>query len=238
MLEALHPGRIDLGIGRAPGTDRRTAAALRRIARRARRRGLPRRPLDLMGLLGDLRGDAGCGTSSAPRRRPASSPEIVLLGSSGYSAQLAGHARACRSRSPTTSTSAARSRPSTCTETRSARRVARRALRHRDRQRARRRDRRGGRFPGRAGAACAMLAFAPAGACRSRPRRRRRTPTRATPRDAVEPHRRRCRDGGRSSTPWRPHRRRRVMVSTMTHGLAERIATIEIVADLWTRCSR
>src|SRR5882672_2244796 len=30
MLEALHPGRIDLGIGRAPGTDQITAAALRR----------------------------------------------------------------------------------------------------------------------------------------------------------------------------------------------------------------
>src|SRR5262249_5485567 len=30
MLEALHPGRIDLGIGRAPGTDRITAWALRR----------------------------------------------------------------------------------------------------------------------------------------------------------------------------------------------------------------
>ena len=30
MLEALHPGRIDLGIGRAPGTDQVTAAALRR----------------------------------------------------------------------------------------------------------------------------------------------------------------------------------------------------------------
>ena len=29
-LEALHPGRIDLGIGRAPGTDPATAAALRR----------------------------------------------------------------------------------------------------------------------------------------------------------------------------------------------------------------
>src|SRR3954468_12480167 len=29
MLEAFHPGRIDLGIGRAPGTDRLTASALR-----------------------------------------------------------------------------------------------------------------------------------------------------------------------------------------------------------------
>ena len=28
-LEAFHPGRIDLGIGRAPGTDQRTALALR-----------------------------------------------------------------------------------------------------------------------------------------------------------------------------------------------------------------
>ncbi|SKF79931.1 monooxygenase [Mycobacteroides abscessus subsp. abscessus] len=30
LLEALHPGRIDLGIGRAPGTDQMTAQALRR----------------------------------------------------------------------------------------------------------------------------------------------------------------------------------------------------------------
>src|SRR5450432_211718 len=30
LLEALHPGRIDLGIGRAPGTDPVTSAALRR----------------------------------------------------------------------------------------------------------------------------------------------------------------------------------------------------------------
>jgi len=33
MLEALHPGRIDLGIGRAPGTDQLTARALRRGTR-------------------------------------------------------------------------------------------------------------------------------------------------------------------------------------------------------------
>ena len=32
MLETLHPGRIDLGIGRAPGSDARTAQALRRSA--------------------------------------------------------------------------------------------------------------------------------------------------------------------------------------------------------------
>src|SRR5687767_15912188 len=33
MLEALHPGRVDLGIGRAPGTDGLTAQALRRSSR-------------------------------------------------------------------------------------------------------------------------------------------------------------------------------------------------------------
>ena len=36
-LAALHPGRIDLGLGRAPGTDQRTMRALRQIARRAPR---------------------------------------------------------------------------------------------------------------------------------------------------------------------------------------------------------
>ena len=38
MLEALHPGRIDLGIGRAPGTDQITASALRRRRRSASER--------------------------------------------------------------------------------------------------------------------------------------------------------------------------------------------------------
>src|SRR6185295_16100409 len=32
LLEALHPDRIDLGIGRAPGTDQATAAALRGVS--------------------------------------------------------------------------------------------------------------------------------------------------------------------------------------------------------------
>ena len=41
-LEALHPGRIDLGVGRAPGTDGRTALALRRTIAGPVGRGLPR----------------------------------------------------------------------------------------------------------------------------------------------------------------------------------------------------
>jgi luciferase family oxidoreductase group 1 len=83
-LEALHPGRIDLGIGRAPGTDQRTAQA--------------------------LRGSAGLGADDFPQQlgellayfepdpqRPVNAvtaeghrPPVWLLGSSGFSAQLAG----------------------------------------------------------------------------------------------------------------------------------------------------
>src|SRR6478735_4953938 len=51
-LEALHPGRIDLGIGRAPGTDPVTASALRRTPD-LDAEDFPRDLLDLMGLLGD-----------------------------------------------------------------------------------------------------------------------------------------------------------------------------------------
>ncbi len=40
-LEALHPGRIDLGVGRAPGTDQLTALALRRTVEGPVRRALP-----------------------------------------------------------------------------------------------------------------------------------------------------------------------------------------------------
>lgn len=90
MLEALHPGRIDLGIGRAPGTDPATAAALRRSPTSLSVDEFPRYLLDLMGLLGDRRGNEGLWTRFAATPVAESKPEIVLLGSSGYSAQLAG----------------------------------------------------------------------------------------------------------------------------------------------------
>ena len=91
MLEALHPGRIDLGIGRAPGTDQRTAAVLRRSIRPEGEDDFPRDFLDLMGLLGDPRTSDGLWDHFRQHPRATSSPEIFLLGSSGYSAQLAGH---------------------------------------------------------------------------------------------------------------------------------------------------
>ncbi len=37
LLESLHPNRIDLGIGRAPGTDGMTAMALRRSLQKKKR---------------------------------------------------------------------------------------------------------------------------------------------------------------------------------------------------------
>jgi luciferase family oxidoreductase group 1 len=90
MLEALHPGRIDLGIGRAPGTDPATAAALRRSPAALGAEDFPRHLLDLMGLLGDPRTEGGMWNRFAATPVAASTPTIVLLGSSDYSAQLAG----------------------------------------------------------------------------------------------------------------------------------------------------
>jgi luciferase family oxidoreductase group 1 len=90
MLEALHPGRIDLGIGRAPGTDQVTAAALRRSPE-----GLPADdfPDQLMDLLGYFTGRWPEGhpfaqITAVPGR--GYQPAMWLLGSSGYSAQVAG----------------------------------------------------------------------------------------------------------------------------------------------------
>lgn len=84
LLEALHPGRIDLGIGRAPGTDPRTAAALRRSPEGLGAEDFPRHLSELMALL-EHRHDHLTATPA-----PTSSPPVVLLGSSDYSAQLAG----------------------------------------------------------------------------------------------------------------------------------------------------
>lgn len=84
-LEALHPGRIDLGIGRAPGTDPRTAAALRGTG--ADRLHAPDDfPDQLVELAAYFRGDAGVLAVPAA----GNAPTMWLLGSSGYSAKVAG----------------------------------------------------------------------------------------------------------------------------------------------------
>jgi luciferase family oxidoreductase group 1 len=100
-LEALHPGRIDLGLGRAPGTDQATARALRRSAELESGDDFPRQLAELIGFLDDsfpdrhpfarihavpgpVQGKVEGGVQSPAR------PPIWLLGSSGFSAQLAG----------------------------------------------------------------------------------------------------------------------------------------------------
>jgi luciferase family oxidoreductase group 1 len=89
-LEALYPGRIDLGLGRAAGTDRVTARALRRSAQGLQAADFARQ---LAELLAYFAGQPG--VDDAPgqiRAIPAegNEPDVWLLGSTGYSAELAG----------------------------------------------------------------------------------------------------------------------------------------------------
>ena len=84
-LEALHPGRIDLGLGRAPGTDHVTARALRRTTDLHANR-FPDDVLELIGYL-VARDEV---THPAPTPGRGYLPEVWLLGSSTFSAQLAG----------------------------------------------------------------------------------------------------------------------------------------------------
>jgi luciferase family oxidoreductase group 1 len=89
MLEAFHPGRIDLGIGRAPGTDQLTAAALRRSAEISAD-GFPENLGELIAFFhGTFPADHPYSRITAvPARNNV--PDLWLLGSSGYSAQVAG----------------------------------------------------------------------------------------------------------------------------------------------------
>jgi len=91
MLETLFPGRIDLGIGRAPGTDQRTARALAHGMERPGLEHFPQQVADLMGFLHN-RLDPGhqfAGVRAMPDGPGA--PELWLLGSSDQSAAIAAH---------------------------------------------------------------------------------------------------------------------------------------------------
>jgi luciferase family oxidoreductase group 1 len=90
MLEALHPGRIDLGIGRAPGTDQATAAALRGVSPYLTVEQFPEHLQTLLALLGDERIDAGSAARLHATPVAESFPEVWMLGSSTYGAQVAG----------------------------------------------------------------------------------------------------------------------------------------------------
>src|SRR6266850_724489 len=82
-LESLYPGRIDLGLGRAPGTDQRTLLALRRSPMSAD--SFPQDVLELQALLGPVR------EGQWLRAVPGSGLKVPIwiLGSSLFGAQLA-----------------------------------------------------------------------------------------------------------------------------------------------------
>jgi luciferase family oxidoreductase group 1 len=85
VLEALAPGRIDLGVGRAPGGDMRTALALNPNAALAAE--------DFPAQVRDLQAWTSAGRHAGITAHPRGphAPEIWILGSSDYGAQLAAH---------------------------------------------------------------------------------------------------------------------------------------------------
>jgi len=90
MLDALHPGRVDLGIGRAPGTDQVTAYALRRSADALSAHDFPQHLLELLGFFsGQFPDDHPFRNVSATPGK-GQHPQVWLLGSSDFSARLAG----------------------------------------------------------------------------------------------------------------------------------------------------
>ncbi len=82
-LAALHPGRIDLGLGRAPGTDQLTLLAMRRTPGSAET--FPQDVLELQALLGDP--TPGQSVQAIPGA--GSHVPLWILGSSLFGAQLA-----------------------------------------------------------------------------------------------------------------------------------------------------
>ena len=82
-LAELHPGRIDLGLGRAPGTDQRTLQALRRDPSAAERF-----PQDVLELQGYLTGQSLIPGIDAYPGKGTNVP-LYILGSSAFGAQLA-----------------------------------------------------------------------------------------------------------------------------------------------------
>ena len=95
LLEAAHPGRIDLGIGRAPGSDPVTSWALRHGAGGVEADAVNRFP-EHVGNVIAMMDPAGVGLDLGGRSyelratpRAVSRPPVWLLGSSDYSARLA-----------------------------------------------------------------------------------------------------------------------------------------------------
>ena len=95
MLEAIAPGRIDLGVGRAPGSDRLTAYALNPYSNAAEE--FPQQVRDLLAWVRNEPLDPGH-PFAAIKAHPTgpTSPEPWVLGSSDYGARLAAQRRVRR----------------------------------------------------------------------------------------------------------------------------------------------
>ncbi len=91
ILNSFYPDRIELGIGRAPGSDQQTAAALAHPRPQMDINQFPQQVADLVGFLsGTLHQDHYFSNIKAqPGPSPDSIPNIWLLGSSDFSARLA-----------------------------------------------------------------------------------------------------------------------------------------------------
>lgn len=90
MQEALCPGRVDLGIGRAPGGDMLTAKAINEQSLYSINE-FPQQVVDLVGWLRDDLGDGHPFNSVKAMPKGDTCPQIWLLGSSDYSSTLAAH---------------------------------------------------------------------------------------------------------------------------------------------------
>jgi luciferase family oxidoreductase group 1 len=90
VLQALYPGRIDLGIGRAPGSDALTAAALAYPGMAHDVRHFPQQVVDVLAYLSDTleRSHPFSGVHAGPGQ-PAGTPDVWLLGSYVESAHMA-----------------------------------------------------------------------------------------------------------------------------------------------------
>ncbi len=89
ILETLYPGRIDLGVGRAPGTSQYIAAALAYGSPAAGGEYFPQKLADLEALLRDEPPLTGGMEKARARPKTEHIPELWLLGSSEDSAMLA-----------------------------------------------------------------------------------------------------------------------------------------------------
>jgi luciferase family oxidoreductase group 1 len=89
LLEALYPQRIDLGIGRAPGTDGMTALALRRSQEHLQADDFPQQLGELLAFANGTFPDAHPFRTITAYPDDVPLPPIWLLGSSGFSTQLA-----------------------------------------------------------------------------------------------------------------------------------------------------